>query len=481
MSCARRDGKHVDTACRKIPGLPAGLSPNHATAWLAAKRPVCRAIALTLTAVLAFAVSLASMVAMDVTGRISDSAVSANGGKTLAAKGKSWTPSDPWAGKPLDVLVLGQDTRAGEANAAIGGHDPRDADNHQADTAMIVHLSTDRGSVTVVSLPRDSIVSQPACKVTGDRVAEARDDVMLNSTFAYGWQQGGDLASAVSCELAAVNYETGLDIEQYAVVDFAGMKNVIDSLGGVELCVPAAVDDQYTGLELSPGLQKLDGLQATQYARVRHGIAGADGGDIMRSARQQAVVKALVDEATSAVREANPVKLYQMASSMLESVKMSPALASPSTLVGLAWALRGISADKIQSTTVPTIPWSQDANRVTWGDGAGELWAKLAADEPLTAVSTEEGDDLADSSEQSGGATSPTEASDPTTTGGSVATTQATVDPATGLMTIDGELVDPVTGGVVDPETGYITDQETGSVVGLASKYLSTTVCKPAD
>lgn len=481
MSRARRDGRHVETACRKIPGLPAGLSPNHATAWLVAKRPVLRAIALTLTAVLTFSVSLASMVAMDVAGRISGSAVSANVDKTLASKGKSWTPSDPWAGKPLDVLVLGQDTRAGEANAAIGGSDPSDADNHQADTAMIVHLSADRGTVTVVSLPRDSIVDQPACTVTGDKMAAARDGVMLNSTFAYGWQQGGDLASAVSCELATVDSETGLDIEQYAVVDFAGMKNVIDSLSGVELCVPAAVDDSYTGLKLSPGLQRLDGTQATQYARVRHGIEGADGGDIMRSARQQAVVKALVDEATSAVREANPMKLYQMASSMLESVKMSPALASPSTLVGLAWSLRGISADKIQSTTVPTIPWSQDANRVTWGDGASDLWTKLAADEPLTSMSADEGDDLPDNSGQSGEAASSTEASGPTATGDSAATTQATVDPATGLMTIDGELVDPVTGGVVDPETGYITDQETGSVVGLASKYLSTTVCKPAD
>lgn len=481
MSHARRDGRHVDTVCRKMPGLPAGQSPIHATAWRVAKRPVHMAIALVLAAVSAFAVSLASMVAMDVTGRISGSAVSASGSKTLAAKGKSWTPSDPWAGKPLDVLVLGQDTRAGEANAAIGGSDPSDADNHQADTSMIVHLSADRETVTVVSLPRDSIVDQPACTVTGGEVAPARDDVMLNSTFAYGWQQGGDLASAVSCELATVNSETGLDIDQYAVVDFAGMKNVIDSLSGVELCVPAAVDDQYTGLKLSPGLQRLDGTQATQYARVRHGIAGADGGDIMRSARQQAVVKALVDEATSAVREADPVKLYQMASSMLESVKMSPALASPSTFVGLAWSLRGISADKIQSTTVPTITWSQDANRVTWGDAAGDLWSKLAADEPLAAVSADGGDGLADGSKRSGEAASPTEASDPTANGEGTATTQAAVDPATGLMTVDGELVDPVTGGFVDPETGYITDRGTGSVIGLASKYLSTTVCKPAD
>ena len=471
------DGKHSSarhaddgTGGSSCPLLAAGLVPSHAARWWT-DHPVRRAVAVTLTALLAFTCSFAAAAVHDVSSRISKTAVptsaTASAGTVV---GRAWSPVDQWAGRPIDVLVLGQDTRAGEANAAIGGGDPGDADNHQADTAMIVHVSADREMVTVVSLPRDSIVDQPECEVTGGRVAAARSDVMLNSTFAYGWQQGGDLASAVSCELATVDAETGLDLQQYVVVDFAGMKDVIDSLGGVELCVPAAVDDPYTGLRLSPGLQKLDGVQATQYARVRHGIAGADGGDIMRTARQQAVVKALVDEAAGAARSANPVKLYQMAARLLDSVKMSPDLASPSTLVGLAWSLRNVSFDKIESMTVPTVPWSQDANRVTWGDGAGGLWAKLAADEPLdggqSSVAAGAGDDAGGQAPQ-----------DTASTGDS---THLDVDPATGLSTVDGELVDPVTGGRVDPETGYIMDRSTGSVIGLASKYLSTTVCKPA-
>lgn len=475
----------------KTPRLPGGLSPDHAVDWSAATRPVLKAISLIIIWAFATVVVAGGLTLKTFVSKIKDAGVAApiSSFGVDSEKTSSWTPSDPWSGKPLDVLVLGQDTRAGDADAAIGGSDPADADNHQADTAMIVHVSADRSRIDVVSLPRDSIVDQPACKVTGGETAEARDEVMLNSTFAYGWQEGGDLASAVSCELATVNRETGLDIRQYAVVDFAGMKEIIDSLDGVELCVPAAVDDKYTGLRLSPGLQRLDGMQATQYARVRHGIAGADGGDIMRSARQQAVVKALVDEAMRAARSANPVRLYTLASKSLEAVKMSPDLASPTALVGLAWSLKDVSSDSIESMTVPTAQWDEDANRVVWTDEAGNLWAKIAADEPLDSRGDDSGGSDADVDSQTVGSDSAADAGtgnsgdsgSATAAGGSDGADRSTspVDPATGLKTIGGELIDPVTGGVVDPETGYITDSKTGSVIGLASKYLSTTVCKP--
>lgn len=421
-------------------------------------------------------------------------------------------PIDPNDGRPLDILVLGQDTRGGDAgNAEIGGHDPNDKDNHQADTAMVVHISADRDRIEVVSLPRDSIIDQPECATTNG-TAPARQDVMLNSTFAYGWSQGGDLASAVSCELAAVNQATGLDVHETVVVDFAGMARMIDAVDGVEICVPARVDDVNTGLRLDPGIHKLNGVDATQYARVRHGVEGADGSDIMRTVRQQTVVKALLDQALSNGMLSNPTRLYSLGVSVLDSLNLSQGLASAPTLVGLAYSLRDLDMDEIQTMTVPVVPWPADPNRVVWTEEAAGIWDALRNDRPL-GVDVEPAKTPADAGEDptinggDGGRSPSADASGQALPGGADTQTGMNgsgsdgdgeavsgiggstpvadadgyaMDEATGLLkdTETGDLKDPATGGRVDPKTGYVYDPVTGGVVGLAYQYVNTTICK---
>ena len=95
-----------------------------------------------------------------------------------------------------------------------------------------------------------------------------------------------------------MNALTGLDIQEVVVVDFQGLSSMIDALGGVDICIPFDTQDTYTGLDLKRGLQHLDGTQATQYARMRHGT-GTDGSDVMRTTRQQYLIKALLNEALS--------------------------------------------------------------------------------------------------------------------------------------------------------------------------------------
>ena len=105
----------------------------------------------------------------------------------------------------------------------------------------------------------------PQCE-TSKGTIPAQYNVMFNSIFAGAYKTGGDLSSAASCTLNAVNSLTGLNIQNFIVVDFAGLVKMIDSVGGVDLCIPQNVNDPYTGLNLDKGMHHLDGVAATQYA-----------------------------------------------------------------------------------------------------------------------------------------------------------------------------------------------------------------------
>ena len=353
-------------------------------------------------------------------------------------------PADLESGRALSILIIGQDTRDGEDNIRIGGVQE---DEHQADTLMIAHIPADRSRIDVVSIPRDSMVDRPSCE-TSRGVMRGSDGVMVNSVFNDGWSYGGDISSAVSCTVATVSNMTGLSLKDFIVVDFAGMVKMVDALGGVELCVPSAVDDDTTGLHLEPGVRRMDGTQATQYARVRHGVSGADGSDIMRTIRQQWLVKAIIKSVLDGGVLSDPSRLYPVGMAALDSLKMSGDLADVHTLVGLAYSMRNLRMDSIHMQTAPTRPYPEDANRVILADT--DIWSKMMEDRPISMTRSSSGGDAASSSSPGLG----------------------------GGQRTDGVMIDPDTGGIVDPNTGYITDKKTGSFIGVSSRVLDSGVCK---
>lgn len=473
-------------ARRSAPNLahndPYDRRPLHARAWRISHR-VRTVVCVLLTVLLCAAGGLAAAawgMYSHMSGRISDAAV-----ETIGDGGRQQAIFDPSTGTPVDLLLLGQDTRDGAGNAAIGGDAPEDRDNHQSDTAMLVHVSADRSFIDVVSIPRDSIVDAPACETT-DGTIPARSQVMFNSIFAVGYANGGDLASAANCSVTAVRSLTGVDVNQFVVLDFAGTASMIDAIGGLDICVPMDTKDDNTGLNLRKGRQRMDGATATQYARVRHGT-GMDGSDIGRTARQQYIVKTLAREILSRDTLTNPTKVYNLADSALRYTRMSKGLADINTLAGLAFSLRSLDGSAIHSATVPTIPYPADPNRIQWADGADDLWGDLRNDEPLgTTAARAQGQDTGTKTEQPDGdattADGTTGKTDGTTAGQDAGTgrdtPKQTTDPASGLVKRnDGTLIDPATGGIVDPASGLITDPATGSTIGLADKYLDNVVC----
>lgn len=458
--------------------------------------PAARIVAMAVVGVLVFFGSIAAAVWTDINSTIEQGQV-----KVLLA-GDDGTAAeeellDPFNGETIEILVLGQDTREGEGNSDIGGKADHLKENHQADTTMVVQIAADRSWVNLVSIPRDSIVDMPSCLTTQGEMP-AMQGVMFNSIFAMAYNTGGNLASAASCTLTAVNSLTGLDIRYFAVVDFQGLKNMIDALGGVDICIPVDLYDKTTKLDLKQGMHHLNGTQATQYARMRHGT-GTDGSDTMRTTRQQYLMKQLLHEATSKNLFTQSGQLYQLAKTALQSLNLSEGIADITSLMGLATSLVNLNTDQLYSQTVPIMQAPYDPNRVVWAPKAVDVWAKLQQGEPLVEqddAAADEDDASTDGNEDSttgdDGDSEETDSSPdtdvqpepeeqqpaPETENPQQESTESEPDPVSGLLTDEyGNLIDPETGGIVDPETGAIRDVDTGQYIGLADQYLNNVVC----
>ena len=446
------------------------IHPRHSLGYRIQHR-TRRAVSMFLVAVITVLATVAAAIWVDLSSSIQNhetTVIPQSGGSTAKEL------VDPNAGKPIQFLVLGQDTRDGAGNEAIGGAMD---DEHNADTTMIVQISADRSYINLVSIPRDSLVDAPSCQTSKGTVS-ARYNVMFNSIFATGWQVGGDLSSAASCTLAAVNSLTGLDLKNFIVADFEGLKSMIDAIGGVNVCVPTQTTDSTTGLDLSRGLHHLDGTQATQFARMRHGT-GTDGSDIMRTTRQQYLIKELLSEALQKNLFTQTNQLYQLAKATLDSLSLSPGLADIGVLAGLAMSLKSMDVSHLYARTTPVTSAPSDPNRVVWADSASDVWDVLRKGTALTDQPST--DTSASSSASSSSSSSSSSASSSTASGDSSASSSPTptVDPVTGLITqADGTLIDPNTGGTVDPDNGTIRDVSTGQYIGIADRYLNATVCK---
>jgi LCP family protein required for cell wall assembly len=257
--------------------------------------------------------------------------------------------------------VAGVDRRDGlsphQQNLLHVGHDV----SFNSDTMMLAHVSADHARVTVVSLPRDSWVSIPG-------------HGMSKINAAYGL--GGPALMVRTVEQA-----TGITINDYVEVNFLGFVKVIDALGGVNICLPVAVDDPYSGLSLAAGSHHVNGITALEYARDRHSFATSD---LARIQDQQSLISSALSEAIGAGTLANPVRLASFLSATLSAVKVDKGL----NVSALADEMRGISTNNVAFTTVPLADVNYQApdgeSAVLWDtQAAAQLFSDLQNDQPL--------------------------------------------------------------------------------------------------
>jgi LCP family protein required for cell wall assembly len=284
-------------------------------------------------------------------------------------------PSDVDNGSE-DILVLGSDSRSGGNRKLGGGTDDGTA---RSDTAMIVHVYEGHRRASVVSVPRDTLVDRPACTGADGREHPAASGVMFNSAYSTG---------GAACAVKTVETMTGIRMDHFLEVDFAGFEKLVDELGGVEVTTAKAIDDSESHLRLPAGTHTLDGKQALGLVRTRHGVG--DGSDLGRIQLQQAFIKALVTRVRQIGVLTSPKKLYDLADTATKAVTTDSGLGSVKDLVSFAGGLEGVSAQRMRMVTMPVRYDPADGNRVLVDQAKASLvWGALRGDEAIPASATE--------------------------------------------------------------------------------------------
>lgn len=271
------------------------------------------------------------------------------------AAGTAGTPSSG----PLNILIAGLDERTGlTPRQQQLLHVGRSTGETNTDTLMLVHVPADHRYVKVVSLPRDSWVAIPGHGMN-----------KINAALGMGGPQ---------LMVRTVEQDTGLTINDYIEVNFLGFVKVIDALGGVNICLPFAVDDRYSGLHMSAGPHHVNGMTALMFARDRHSFGASD---LARIQDQQQLIASALSEAISSGTLANPVRLERVLSAASAAVRVDQGF----NVVSLADELRGISPSQVTFTTVPLA-----SNYTTPHGQSAVLWDRSAASALFTALKSDQ-------------------------------------------------------------------------------------------
>jgi anionic cell wall polymer biosynthesis LytR-Cps2A-Psr (LCP) family protein len=310
--------------------------------------------------------------------------------------GPSTSPSAPpsrCSQSPCNYLLLGSDSRAGlgtrfGTNADIGGA--------RADTIMLVHTDPELQKAIVLSFPRDLWV-----KIDGGRFDR------INTAFEGGLREDGPRRMAQT-----VADLTGLAIDHYLYVDLDGFRTVVDTIGGVEMCIPTynvntpgwlpandadgnpiqvyvaeegRIVDPNAGLNIAPGCQRLEGEQALAYVRARH-LPCDDVPDFSRIGRQQQFLRALVNQM---LEPSMIVRAPGLVPHVLEGLRRDARLL-PSELVYLVGQLRGLSTGAVEFRAVPgTSAFVGEKSVVKMDPSAERLFAAIREGRPIGPVGTE--------------------------------------------------------------------------------------------
>jgi LCP family protein required for cell wall assembly len=298
---------------------------------------------------------------------------------------------------PINILVMGSDTRQCDG-CNIDGMTHIGA---RSDTTILIHLSADRKFAYGISIPRDTLVDRPACyKEDGTRIPPAKD-IIWNDAFSVG---------GPACTLEQFEQNTGIRVDNYVVIDFAGFKDMVDALDGVEVCIPQEIYDPEHQITLQPGTRELKGDEALSYVRVRYTVG--DGTDPNRIRRQQAFMASMINKAISAGMLARPDRIVSFMNALTGSLQTD--FKNIAQIANVAKNFRGIGLSQIKFVTTPWVYSQSQEGRVEWTPEVKKLWKLVINDEPLTPEFADQSISAADNPDGStapSGSTSPSSGS----------------------------------------------------------------------
>ncbi|MGW9404965.1 LCP family protein [Arthrobacter sp. NPDC055585] len=267
----------------------------------------------------------------------------------------------------MQILVLGTDNREGQ-------------DSNNSDVMMLVNMAADRSHVTVVSFPRDLLVALPACTDPESGMQyQAMDLAQLNGALGNG---------GPGCTVAAINELTGLSIDHFMMADFNAVKELSNTLGGVEVCVNQPVDDPLSGLNIPAGVSSIQGDQALAFLRTRHGFG--NGGDEGRIKAQQSFLASMVRKVQGEGTLNNLPRLYSIADTVTKNLTVDEGLTDIPTLIAMAGRMKDVDLGSVAFVTVPVVPYELDPNRLVLDEAAAQpLFDALVADQPIGVAAEE--------------------------------------------------------------------------------------------
>ena len=286
-----------------------------------------------------------------------------------------------------DFLIVGVDSRAGE-NADMGAGDTDDADGARSDTVMLVNIPANRKRVVAVSFPRDLAITPMQCeawnpttgkygplydaktKTWGSKMVYT--ETKLNSAYSFGGPK---------CLVKEIQKLSGLNINRFVAVDFAGFAKVVEALGGVEVCSRTPLHDYELGTVLSrSGRQVIDGPTALNYVRARQ-VSTENNGDYGRIKRQQLFLSSLLrslisDDTLTDLGKLNNVVNIIAGNTYVDNVKTKD-------LVELGRSLQGTAAGHFTFVTVPTGVTDQNGDEPPRTSDMRSLFDAIINDDPL--------------------------------------------------------------------------------------------------
>ncbi|MET7437772.1 LCP family protein [Streptomyces sp. NPDC004082] len=277
----------------------------------------------------------------------------------------------PEAGEGTNYLIVGSDSRAGMSSEEKKKLHTGSAEGKRTDSMMILH--TGGNGSTLISLPRDSDVEIPTFKgsESGKTYQGTGRHVKLNAAYA---EDGPELL------VRTVEFNTGLHIDHYVEIGFAGFANIVDSVGGVEIEIPkGGMKDTKSGADFEAGKQTLDGQQALAFVRTRYALAGSD---LDRTKNQQKFLSALANQVATPGTILNPFKLYPTMSAGLDTLIVDKDMGL-FDLGDMFWAMKSVSGGEGTSMNMP-ISGSTGGNLVWDKAKVKTLVNELKNDEKVT-------------------------------------------------------------------------------------------------
>ncbi len=243
----------------------------------------------------------------------------------------------------------------------------RDAGGTLNDVNLLVHVSQEPRRVTVVSFPRDLMVPIPECEDKDGNVHSAMSKQALNTAYTDG---------GLNCVVQTISQLTDQEIQFAASVTFGGVIEITNAIGGVEVCLANPIKDRYTGLDLAEGTHWLQGLEALQFLRTRHGVG--DGSDLGRIGNQQQYMSSLARALISSDTLGNVPVMLKLANIGLQNLETSTSLADPVRIAQIALALKSVPFEDIVFLQYPTNADSADPNKVVPNKEAADvMWEAI--------------------------------------------------------------------------------------------------------